>query len=779
MSNILEDFRDKKVQQPKDGYMQCLPDNTLPPCWTKDEYRRYNHKKTRNLITDWKNEKGELTHYTERLEPDETSDGKKKIIPWTYFYKQLDDNKVSNIWKQKKWEGNKCFYNSHLIPKSDKPIVVVEGEKCLHFVNNHSFLSKHYLATTWYGGVNNIYDFNFDIFKDKEVVLCPDNDEPGKDAMHTIAYILINNQITDKIKYFRLAELNQSSFPEGWDLADPMHKDFKIEEVLNPGSLYITKYESVLDKSRFKAIKETLKLRSEENTAQTLLDKYYYVMANDMFIEQGGTDFLLKQQINNFHKHQNRNLSEYLLSNPEFKKAKTFITSGKYLPGLIEVGVGEIPRVEPGIVLNIYKPNHIKPKPGDVSFLINFYVNLIGEKKWRIIEKWIAYLVQNPGIKMKWAVVLVSEIEGTGKGLLARIISRIKGFHNVNENANFKHLINSHNTLLVGTEVIVLNEISLGDYKSKAEGTNSLKNFVADDTYSCNFKNKPMVVLPNTTNFLLFSNDVRVLGVNNGQRRYFFNNIKITEQEIIKISNEGFFDKAWQFVDSDEGASNLLHYFKNEVVIDDLEIFKRRAPQTDDLVELIEQSKHPVIKKLEYELKLNLRSPIFDKYFSGLISFEELNKKMSTRNTYGENIDWGSYGDDALYKFLSLNGTPWNDGNMTKQIEIYGHKVRYYNIDDSRCPVRDKSYKDLTPKQIRIILSSYRTIKSFIRNQEKIFNLANERIQKPFDTSHQPILQKLVEQGLRTDTQIVDDFSYEEYEKIKKATGFKDQEGII
>ena len=131
-------------------------------------------------------------------------------------------------------------------------------------------------------------------------------------------------------------------------------------------------------------------------------------------------------------------------------------------------------------------------------------------------------MIQNPGEKMKWAVVLVSAIEGVGKGLLARICSRVLGSDNVNENANYKHLTNTHNTLLIGTQLLVLNEVSLGDFKSKQEGTNTLKNFVADDVYSCNFKNKPMVKLPNLTNIMITSNDERVVGAPQGGRRYFF-----------------------------------------------------------------------------------------------------------------------------------------------------------------------------------------------------------------------------------------------------------------
>ena len=446
-----------------------------------------------------------------------------------------------------------------------------------------------------------------------------------------------------------------------------------------------------------------------------IIKTYCYVMANDMFNKLGSGEFYQATQINNFHAHQvfieKGTLTNKLLNSKNFKKAETFITSAKYKPGLIYVkGPGEIPLIQKGIVLNIYIPNYVQPKKGDIQFILDFFIWLVGEDKWKTIEQWIAYNIQVPGIKIKWALVLVSEVEGVGKGLLARILSRILGYENVNENANYKHLTNTHNTLLIGTQVLVLNEVSLGDFKSKSEGTNSLKNFVADPFYTCNFKGKPMIKLPNLTNFMLFSNDPRVLQINDGARRYFFCNINKTEEEIIQKTNEGFFDKAWNFVDSDEGAAALVHYFKNEVVIDDPTIFQKRAPQTNDLLELIEQSKHPIQKKLEYDLSRpdKKNAKIFDFDFSGIISFDELNDKLHIRDKdKSEQFNWGSYGDDALYKFLSANCDPWNNGEKTRQIKINGVRNRYYLLNDNRCPVPGKSYKDLEPKQIEIIHNKY------------------------------------------------------------------------
>ena len=82
----------------------------------------------------------------------------------------------------------------------------------------------------------------------------------------------------------------------------------------------------------------------------------------------------------------------------------------------------------------------------------------------------------------------------------------------------------------------------------------------------------------------------------------------------------------------------------------------QKAPQTDDLKELIEQSKHPVIKKLEYDLKkytCGELALIFNGTFPGIATFEWLNDKLSIPNDIHK-FDWGSYGDDAIYNFYLL-----------------------------------------------------------------------------------------------------------------------------
>ena len=178
---------------------------------------------------------------------------------------------------------------------------------------------------------------------------------------------------------------------------------------------------------------DTNKLEKQSLDTAVKLDEitksYCYIMANDMFNKLGSAEFYQDKQINNFHKHEvfieKGTLTNKLLSRTKFAKAETFITSAKFKPGLLLVDKpGVVPLINKGKVLNIYIPNYLTPIKGDIDYIIDFYIWLIGQDKWNIIKQWLAYMIQYPGEKMKWAVVLVSVIEGVGKGLLARICSR-------------------------------------------------------------------------------------------------------------------------------------------------------------------------------------------------------------------------------------------------------------------------------------------------------------------------------------------------------------------
>ena len=147
----------------------------------------------------------------------------------------------------------------------------------MHFAENNPFLSKHYLPTTWYGGVERLHEFNFEIFRGKEVILCPDNDLPGRKAMHSFAYQLVTKGITENIKYFNLAEKFKESFPSAWDIADDFPENYKLEKVLEPNSMFIAKYKDVKDDILWEEIEkaELKRIEKEEKSLQQRQESVY------------------------------------------------------------------------------------------------------------------------------------------------------------------------------------------------------------------------------------------------------------------------------------------------------------------------------------------------------------------------------------------------------------------------------------------------------------------------------------------------------------------------
>ena len=107
------------------------------------------------------------------------------------------------------------------------------------------------------------------------------------------------------------------------------------------------------------------------------------------------------------------------------------------------------------------------------------------------------------------------------------------------------------------------------------------------------------------------------------------------------------------------------------------------------------------------------------------MSFDELNEILNTDDNHGDRYDWGSYGDDALLKFLSSNCLRWNNKETNRQIEIKNTLHRLYILEDKGLIV-GKSYKDMTPKEIKIMSLHWHNIKHDIDNEHIEFTKAEQ-----------------------------------------------------
>jgi putative DNA primase/helicase len=109
-------------------------------------------------------------------------------------------------WEWKAMREPRPLYN---LPITSDIVVVVEGEKCAEAV-----IQAGYHAVTWSGGCAAIAKSDFLPLHGKQIILWPDNDEPGMKAMDTLRAMLVGKARSIK------TITPPDDKPQGWDAAD-------------------------------------------------------------------------------------------------------------------------------------------------------------------------------------------------------------------------------------------------------------------------------------------------------------------------------------------------------------------------------------------------------------------------------------------------------------------------------------------------------------------------------------------------------------------------------
>ena len=97
------------------------------------------------------------------------------------------------------------------------PVVIVEGEKCADALAG---LAKGLGVLSWLGGSGAVLRTDWDALAGQEVILWPDADGPGREAMARLAGEL------DRIGAAKVLMVDpEEERPDGWDVADAIAKD--------------------------------------------------------------------------------------------------------------------------------------------------------------------------------------------------------------------------------------------------------------------------------------------------------------------------------------------------------------------------------------------------------------------------------------------------------------------------------------------------------------------------------------------------------------------------
>jgi hypothetical protein len=135
-----------------------------------------------------------------------------------------------------------------------------------------------------------------------------------------------------------------------------------------------------------------------------------------------------------------------------------------------------------------------------------------------ILISWMAYNVQNPGRKVRWAP-LIKGIEGDGKTLIGQLMASVMGESNVKD-ISPKVLGTDFTGWAHGACIGLLEEIRMTGH-NRHDILNALKPFITNDTVPIHAKGKDEYTTLNTMNYIAFTNHADALPLNDNDRRFF------------------------------------------------------------------------------------------------------------------------------------------------------------------------------------------------------------------------------------------------------------------
>jgi hypothetical protein len=154
-------------------------------------------------------------------------DGSKDVRPLRFL---PPDNQPPDLlnprhWRWKGWTAPEDvpIFNLHLLARRpNDPVLIVEGEKTAVAASK---LFPSHVVLTWQGGSKRVGRAAIDplLTRTTPIVLWPDNDKPGRDAM---VYLKA------RLPAAKLVSL-PATLPDGWDLADPIPADVSIQGLLD------------------------------------------------------------------------------------------------------------------------------------------------------------------------------------------------------------------------------------------------------------------------------------------------------------------------------------------------------------------------------------------------------------------------------------------------------------------------------------------------------------------------------------------------------------------
>lgn len=168
-------------------------------------------------------------------------------------------------------------------------------------------------------------------------------------------------------------------------------------------------------------------------------------------------------------------------------------------------------------------------------------------RQW--FERWLAYPLQHPGVKLYTSVLVWGVEQGAGKSLLGYTMGRLYGrnFREIHQT----DLQNRRNTWSEGAQFILGDEVLGGDKRTDID---RLKGLITQQTVLIDQKYVPEFTIVDRTNYYFTSQHPGTFFMDDQDRRFF-----VLEMNQSPLSDE-FYDRYDRWFRSDEGAGALFDH---------------------------------------------------------------------------------------------------------------------------------------------------------------------------------------------------------------------------
>lgn len=248
--------------------------------------------------------------------------------------------------------------------------------------------------------------------------------------------------------------------------------------------------------------------------------------------------------------------------------------------------------------VNTYRPIISRHEPGDVTPWLDHLSRVLPVARDRdIINSYMAFNAQKPGVQIGWAPVIQS-LEGAGKTAFQRIMQAMVGRVYLHS-PKAEDLVEGggkFNAWIRNKLVIVVNELRVGA-NDKRDLVEILKPLITDDYIETQSKGIDQEMFDNCTNWIMFTNYQDAIPINANSRRFCV--MYSALQSVDDLRNAGmdgdYFNRLYAWL-RNGGASAVVEWLQRYPIPDEFNParYATRAPQSSSHAEVLEASRTPI-----------------------------------------------------------------------------------------------------------------------------------------------------------------------------------------